>query len=54
MNNRAYIKEITKTEVINHPEVSLAEANHWIEQVEKSDYLRLKKLEGTIFEVVGS
>jgi len=52
MNNQAYIKEITKTGIINHPEVSFTEANHWMEQVEKSGYLRLKKLEGTKFEIV--
>ena len=51
MNNQAHIKEITKTEIIEYPKVSLAEANHWMEQVEKSGYLEVKKLEGTIFEI---
>ena len=54
MNNQAHIKEITKTGIINHPEVSLAEINHWMEQIEKSGYLELKRLEGTKFEIVGN
>lgn len=52
MNNQAYIKEITKTEIIEHPRVSLAEADHWMKQVKKSGYLEVKKLEGTLFEIV--
>lgn len=52
MNNQVYIKEITKTETIEHPKVSLAEVNHWMEQVEKSGYLEVKKSEGTLFEIV--
>ncbi len=54
MNNQAYIREVTKIKTVNHPEVSLVEANHWMEQVEKSGYLELKRSEGTKFEIVGS
>ena len=49
MNNQAHIREIAKTEIIDHPEVSLVEVNHWMEQVEKSGYLKLKRSEGIKF-----
>ena len=52
MSNQAYIKEITRTEIIEHPKVSLAEANHWMEQVSESGYLKLKESEGIKFEIV--
>ena len=54
MNNQAHIREIAKTEIIDHPEVSLAEINHWIEQVRESGYLELKESEGITFEIVRS